>query len=310
MYTLSEVVPRIHHKFTLAAIAIYLAIALSSVTIGFLRVHQTNRITDFDMRYLEYLPPSYAHGNTTYPLIIYLHGHGEIGTKAADLYKIKRWGVPYHITNGHNMCFTVDGQEACFIVLSPQTSKKWDIAELDQFIEYAKKNYKVDQDRIYLTGISMGGQNTWFYAYSDFNKSNKLAAIAPVSGAGHPEKACIIAERNIPVWAFHVDEDYLIPLDSGKAAFNALMECDPAPNPDSHFTVYEYKPTESNGWKHNSWTRAYRTDNTLHTPNLFQWFLMHKRNERREGNGQTLAIQSYLKPQNLDVCLVAASPHL
>jgi hypothetical protein len=85
---------------------------------------QTARMTSGGTGYLEYLPAGYAANPTKkYPAIIFLHGAGETGSGSpADLEKVKSNGPPKLIQAGNNMCFTVNGQQECFIVLSPQLS--------------------------------------------------------------------------------------------------------------------------------------------------------------------------------------------
>ena len=83
---------------------------------------QTARQTYHDYRvgYLEYLPPGYASAEKTFPLLIYLHGGGEVGDGSTEsLSKVKSWGPPSFLDN-YDLCFSVDGVKECFIVLSPQ----------------------------------------------------------------------------------------------------------------------------------------------------------------------------------------------
>ena len=106
------------------------------------------------MGYLEHLPPNYESENKNFPLLIYLHGSGEDGDGSpASFEKVKSWGPPSHIASGHNMCFTVDETEECFIVISPQivssyhTWPRFVAALIDHILEGPDK-YKVDPNRI------------------------------------------------------------------------------------------------------------------------------------------------------------------
>jgi gliding motility-associated-like protein len=220
--------------------------------------------------YLEYLPPGYNDNSDIYPVIIFLHGQGErgIGSPSA-LEKVKKHGPPKHINNGHNMCFEYNGVEECFVVLSPQTnSYNWWAPDVMQFIETAAENYRIDPSRICLMGISMGGQGVWRVAYSEENTNNIFAALSVAPGKGEFLDACKVAEDKTAVWAFHgTNDNSSMKLPAGERPINGMIACgaDPAPI----FTVYE-------GVGHNSWDKAYRTDNSLHTPNIYQWFLAQR----------------------------------
>ncbi|SMG41916.1 gliding motility-associated C-terminal domain-containing protein [Marivirga sericea] len=234
---------------------------------------QTPKKDANDLGYLEYLPPGYSENTDLYPVIIFLHGSGERGNgSAGDLEKLKSNGPPKLIRDGHNMCFEYNGVEECFIVLSPQTSR-WTFVgyEIIPFVDYAIDNYRIDPSRVYLTGLSMGGEGTWKIAYSDENVPNRFAALSPIAGRGDQAKACKVAEDNTPVWLFHGDSDGAISYWQGRKPYLGMLDCNPDPVPI--FTLYE------NVGHSGTWNRAYRTDNSLHTPNLYQWFLAQSMGE-------------------------------
>ncbi|MCU0448949.1 MAG: T9SS type A sorting domain-containing protein [Bernardetiaceae bacterium] len=225
------------------------------------------------MTYLEYLPPNY-NPSQRYPVIFYLHGMGEKGDNPQDIWRITNGGLPKMLQSGTvNMTFTANGTTSSFIVISPQLTNAygdWDIP-FPNFYNYILNNYPIDRSRVYLTGFSMGGGSTWRLAR---NHPTWFAGIAPIAGAAWPASSsdpCQIASGKIAVWAFHGDSDNMVQLSHSQAWVNGMNQCQPAPNPAPRLTVYP-------GQGH-SWTvvdNAYRTDNSLHTPNLFQWFLQHR----------------------------------
>lgn len=230
--------------------------------------------------YLEYLPPGYDTATTKYPVLIYLHGGGEGGNGSPeDLEKLKSWGPPRLIYEGHDMCFTVEGKKECFIVISPQIVTE--IHNFTFFVPYVidhvlsgPENYKADPERIYLTGLSRGGFGTYDFAASHLNEPNKLAAIAPMSAWGESTyDGCVIAKRKIPVWAFHGRKDTVIPYSQGVIAFNEIKYCE-SPEPDAEliFTTYEDR-------YHDAWIPGYDPSHTYHNPNLYEWLLLHTRPE-------------------------------
>ncbi len=262
-------------KMTLLKSIIYSAGLLVLFSFSFkVYAQQTAKRDVNGIGYLEYLPPGYEDNTDLYPVIIFLHGSGERGDGSPGaLEKVKGNGPPRHINQGHTMCFDINGEEECFIVLSPQTNR-WAFPgyEFIPFVDNAIANYRIDPNRVYLTGLSMGGQGTWEVTYSDQNVPNRFAALAPIAGRGNFQKACTIAENGTPVWGFHGDSDNAISLYSGQRPINGMLACDPEPVP--LFTIYE------NVGHSGTWTRAYRTDNSLHTPNLYQWFLAQRMGEQ------------------------------
>jgi predicted peptidase len=102
--------------------------------------------------YLLYLPTAYNTDTLKrWPLLLFLHGSGESGY---DVNKVKAHGPPQLVEQG---------KQFPFIVVSPQSEvpSGWDVDQLYKLLQGVKKNYRVDADRIYLTGLSMGGFGTW-----------------------------------------------------------------------------------------------------------------------------------------------------
>jgi len=116
-------------------------------------------------------------------------------------------------------------------------------------------NYAVDEGRIYLTGVSMGGAGAWRLASA---YPERFAAIAPICGVGDPSTARRLAK--IPTWVFHGAKDDLVPLQASQEMVDALREVGNA----AKFTIY---PDAG----HDSWTPTYNN------PALFDWFLNQKR---------------------------------
>lgn len=167
--------------------------------------------------YYEFKPEGYddpdPDNERKYPLIIYLHGSGESGDGSlGDLPKVLRWGLPKMCSNG---TFNEN-----FIVLSPQWldnahQKAYDETLLFDFIEYVKREYdKVDESRIYLTGISAGG---WYLSYylEKFPTTHGIAASVPISTVledGYTTAAGISAS-NCPTWLISNIGDPVVPWD-------------------------------------------------------------------------------------------------
>ena len=114
--------------------------------------------------FYEYLPQGYnPNGSETYPVIIFFHGLGEKGHgNASELPKVLNAGLPKLIKQGNfPVSFTVNGRTSKFIVIAAQFATWPGATQVGQIIDYAKRNYKADATRMYVTGLSMGGAAVW-----------------------------------------------------------------------------------------------------------------------------------------------------
>lgn len=233
--------------------------------------------TNTNRAYLEYLPPNYYSSTEKIPAIIFLHGHGERQSNVTDTVAVRAIENANYLSpakavkNGHNMCFTVNGKTECFAVFSPiqgtnRNGWLWGTTfnDVKPFVDYILANYaNVDPDRIYLTGFSMGAEGTWQMGYHSSNTPPYFAALGVVSGTGDQNQTCKIAQDGVAVWAFHGTNDHFTVSNGHKPILG--MGC--VANPDTTFTVYS-------GAQHGDIpNRAYRTDHSLHNPNLYEWFL-------------------------------------
>jgi len=200
--------------------------------------------------YLLYLPKDYYESKKNWPLILFLHGGGATGT---DINRVKKNGPPKLIE---------EGKEYPFIVVSPQHKKNtrfsndFLIALLDDIVA----NYRVDEDRLYVTGLSGGGTATWNLA---MEYPHCFAAIAPICGRGNPDGARRI--KHLPVWVFHGAKDELRSIKTSEAMVEALKGV----GGNVRFTVY---PEAG----HDAWTETYSN------PELYEWFLKQRRQPKQE----------------------------
>lgn len=254
--------------------------------------------------YVEYLPEDYhQYPEKKYPVLVFLHGLGERGNGGnSDLNRIINGpGVPKLIKNGHNMCFDIGGEIECFVVIAPQspsTNSTWKTAHVATIIDHIMdtSTFHIDTNRIYLTGLSLGGEGVWKYAYSDYNSPNKLAAIAAVAGKPSISRACTINERNINVLAYHSQDDPTPSYahNSTKNMFLNMMSCTtPESTQNLRFISYDglnhmqsinkaYLPTYS----HEDMDMA-ESINYEQPLNLYEW-LMHQSKDSFEFNAPPL----------------------
>jgi predicted peptidase len=195
------------------------------------------------LNYLLCLPKDYEQ-KPSWPLVLFLHGAGERGD---DLQAVKKHGPPKLIAQGRDFPF---------IVVAPQCPKNkwWEPYELTALLDEIEEKYKVDKDRIYVTGISMGGFGTWsLAAYAP----DRFAALAPICGGGDPMTARRIAA--IPIWVFHGAKDTAVSLERSEQMVEALKK----KGGNVKFTVY---PEAG----HDCWTETYEN------PELYSWLLEQK----------------------------------
>ena len=201
-----------------------------------------------EMRYLLYLPSTYDSSEENWPLLLFLHGAGERGD---DLELLKVHGPPKMIAQGRDFPF---------VVISPQCPEDvwWSIDALHALLEETIETYRIDNSRIYVTGLSMGGYGSWGLAYT---YPEMFAAVAPICGGGDLEKAHLMKE--IPTWVFHGAKDEIVPLVRSQEMVDALEEA----GGNVRFTVYPEAGHVG------AWENAYGD------PELWEWLSVQRRKD-------------------------------
>jgi pimeloyl-ACP methyl ester carboxylesterase len=215
-------------------------------------------------QYLIDVPDGYEKAGKL-PLILFLHGSGERGE---DISQLRNNGLPKLVQGSNTFSRLLLGNEASdppyhgFILLSPQcpAGDWWSAQQLVELLDHATSNYRVDLDRIYVTGLSMGGYGAWELA-AEFPE--RFAAIAPICGAGSAEDAARL--KNLPAWVFHGERDTVVPFQRSQEMVDALKKV----GGRVRFTTY---PETG----HNAWTAAYSD------PKLYEWLLKQKRGNPEE----------------------------
>jgi len=194
--------------------------------------------------YLLFLPKGYEGSTQRWPLMLFLHGSGESGS---DLDKVKIHGPPKIVESKPDFPF---------ILVSPQSPRMgWNVETLNALLDDLLQRYRADPDRVYLTGLSMGGYGTWSLAAA---RPERFAAIVPICGGGNPADASKLAA--IPAWVFHGAKDPTVPVQRSKDMVEAIKAAGGNPK----LTIY---PEAG----HDSWTETYSN------PELYQWLLEQKK---------------------------------
>jgi predicted esterase len=201
--------------------------------------------------YLVYLPKDYDASSTqkTWPLLLFLHGSGDRGDNVLLLAKAS----PF-------MMIREQGPLP-FIIVAPLLKRSYSFASfpdnyLNGVLDEVLADYRVDQSRIYLTGLSMGGEATYRFAVI---RPEVFAAIAPLSAFTFgPMPMQDI--RGLPVWAIHGANDMIVPLAMAQKPVEALRRV----GNDVKFSVLA-------NHDHDVWTDTYSD------PGFYDWLLQHEK---------------------------------
>ena len=194
--------------------------------------------------YLKYIP-SNIKADEKQPLLIFMHGAGERGnTDGSEVDKVAKHGYFARVA---------EGKEYPFVMVAPQcpSGNYWGsyIESRNKFLDFIIEENNIDTNRIYLTGLSMGGTASWLWALGN---PERFAAVAPVCGEGiswYGEKLV-----KIPIKAFHGDIDDAVSPHASLAMVSKINKL----GGKASLTLYP-------GVKHNAWDYAYNDE-------LIEWF--------------------------------------
>ena len=198
--------------------------------------------------YYLYFPADYEESSEAkFPLLLFLHGGGESGG-ALDL--LQKNGPPKLLA---------EGKDFPFIILAPQNPYKqkwWNVRAVMELLESIIEENRVDPDRLYLTGLSRGGNACWEIATQ---YPSTFAAMAVVCGMT-PLPYAHWVDKSMSIRVFHGTEDPVIPFSESEEMVRKLQEMG-----------YNVELTAYTGVGHNSWEKAYLEED------LYTWFLEHSK---------------------------------
>jgi hypothetical protein len=245
-------------KLYLLTLSVVLLVSVS-------KAQQNSYVSPAGTKFLVYTPPSYSTGSQAHPLLISLHGKGEMGDDINNL----------TVGNGNQQPSRLIylnrwPKDLPFIVLSPlftpppdDPMPQWPAAYIDEVVNYVIANYRVDLSRVYVTGLSLGGTGTWTYAAA---YPQKVAAILPISGRSDLTKACAV--KNIPAWVFHGDGDPTVTMQYSIDMITAINSCKVS-------ALYKRKLSILYGRAHQGWNEIYNGSNGNR---IYEWLLKFTKN--------------------------------
>ena len=223
------------------------------------------------MNYRYFLPSGYD-PSQEYPFLLFLHGSGQSGR-----------GNVQQVSSHINALINKTESEFPAVLVAPQlpTASGWTVVNQEdlttQILDNVMRDYSIDPDRLYLTGLSMGGFGTMHYLHI-FNGINpqviRFAAAAPAAGS-FIEESLAPALRETPIWLVHGDRDLTVDVSLSRETFNVLAGFDrdavidfPADSIGAGGPMAisgNVRYTEYRGVGHDSWSRFYRSQD------LYEW---------------------------------------
>lgn len=228
------------------------------------------KVADVFGGYYVSLPRDYEAGKKNYPLLLFLHGAGQMGDGDADL--------PYLLNDGIGKIlkdkklpaeFSAGGKNYSFIIITPQSSREPTPAEVFNFFKYARETYRVDASRIYLSGLSLGSRVSTVVAAVRPGSFAALVSMAGVATYGDMAGRCdSIAKHNLPVWSFHNWDDPMSNVHDTEKFIDLLNSFSPAIAPK--ITIFQT-------YGHDAWTRALDPTYRENGMNIYEWMLQYSR---------------------------------
>ena len=209
---------------------------------------KTARINGGDVKYSVFIPHGYR-SEQQWPTIVFLHGIGEAGSSGT---------APTTVGLGPQIA--KDPGNFNFIVVFPQVSGSWAAPEKqDRVVEVlddVAKQYSIDPERVYLTGLSTGGQGVWL---TGARHRNRFAALVPM--CGYDAMDAVPGLTDIPIWCFHNSGDWAVGAGDSRRMVEAIKA---AGNPHIKYTQYS-------AFGHDVWIKAFND------PELYRWMLQQRR---------------------------------
>jgi predicted peptidase len=233
---------------------------------GFL--NRTAVVDNVTYKYQVFVPENW-NKKTKWPVILFLHGYGEEGDDGLLQTDV-----------GLASAIRKHVERFPFVIVMPQCRKLdwWTNAPMEaqalKVLDQTMQEFKGDPQRVYLTGLSMGGYGTWALGSQN---PGKFAALVPICGgvrlppgnhivnahdtddSADPYAAVAQKIGKTPVWVFHGDADPTVPVTESQKMVAALK----AAGGDVRYTEYP-------GVGHDSWDKAYDE------ADLFTWVLAQK----------------------------------
>ncbi len=182
------------------------------------------------------------------PVLIFLHGRSLSGN---NLDMVKRYGVIHEIEKGRKV-------PAIVVAPQVQAGKSWEPEKVLSVLQFVQKTFNTDSNRVYVTGMSLGGYGTLGFAgaYPEI-----VTAAVALCGGGNTKDGCDLAQ--VPLWIQHGTNDHAVPISESEKIVKAIKNCNGGEN---------LKYTVHHGASHGALERAFRSDD------LYNWLFQFTKN--------------------------------
>lgn len=192
---------------------------------------------------------------TKLPLVLFLHGAGELGTDNISQLQVQPYCMAY-ISYSNQVTYPT-------FFAAPQAHPSWSasvvLSILSDFLDALISEYSIDTNRISVTGLSLGGYGSWSMLAL---RPDYFAAGIPICGWGDPSPESCRRFAHVPIWSFHAADDSTVSVSGSRDMINTLRQVGGHP-------IY----TEYRSGGHGIWANAYAT------PGLVEWTSAQRRGE-------------------------------
>lgn len=225
------------------------------------------------MEYLEHLPVDYGKDpEARHPLLMYFHGWTHSKQFGDGTLRVMDEVSMVQVLRGDRW-----DERQPFVVLMPQQCRnEVDTLQIQlehAFIEWAQRVYRIDPNRIYIAGLSAGGWAAWEYVRL---YPNEVAAAVPMAAGGRWDLAC--GFKDVPIWAFHAQNDATVSVNDTLATINALEACNPPPAQRPRLTVYATggHVVDDETFDQSALGTGV-PEHDAYNPDIYTWLLSHQR---------------------------------
>jgi predicted esterase len=247
-------------RLFITLLALFVTVSISAQTYS---EFQNRKICVGSNGFGEALPAGYATETIKrYPLLVFIHGLGEQGNGTTDLFNVFKHGPLAQVKwNNYN---------TPFVMIAPQFLKGYWPASgnVEDVVKYALQNYRIDTNKIYITGLSMGGAATVDYAQTYPSKIAAALPTCPAVGV-NATGAKAIADANLPMLFTHNNADPQVSYANSTSWVNTINSFNPLTK--AVLTTYT-------SGTHDSWTVTYDpTRKQFSGLNAYEWMLQYSR---------------------------------
>lgn len=190
-------------------------------------------------------PVDYDSAEQGKPMVLFLHGASLCGH---NLERVRRYGPLHALAMGRK----IDA-----VIVAPQNpGGAWNPERVNNIVDWVFQNYRIDTNRLYVIGMSLGGYGTIDYSAA---YPGRVAAAMALCGGGNPKSYCGL--NDLPLWILHGTADRSVGVSQSQKVVNAMSQCG---------DTARLRFTKLRGMDHGGLARAFYVDET------YSWLFEHR----------------------------------